>query len=351
MSALCRERYPMSSKSKSKSKSKSAHAAKVAARSTSASGVIRCYVEPFERPDGRSDLRLREKRTGRQLRILSDDRRFRQVAPLTNLLQDCYGHGDGLTDRWSRDEFISVTAPSVTQALERIDVWFDADLTVNVHIATADVTHAPVSVWCFIEEYAVDASNTLGIRLREKGTGRKVEMYGKNREHLARFLASPRFTGAENLMPNLYEKDGFGDYVLVSGGTAVDSYDVLLFEGDDELTYLLGPSADTAYRDAFRRVASETATESHARTARTHFDKGHYREAILAARLAVETGCGGRGKHVKARLANAPQSVRDAGDTLYDIRHVAVHEGDTRVEQPDAIRALQAMTTVLTYLS
>ena len=84
---------------------------------------------------------------------------------------------------------------------------------------------------------------------------------------------------------------------------------------------------------------------------RSHFDKGHYREAILAARLAVETGCGGRGKDVKQRLASAPQEVRDAGDALYNIRHIAVHEGDTRIEQTDEKNALQVMATVLDYLA
>jgi len=36
--------------------------------------------------------------------------------------------------------------------------------------------------------------------------------------------------------------------------------------------------------------------------------------------------------------------VAAAGDALYGKRHVAVHEGDTRVEQPDAI---DTITTVL----
>lgn len=328
----------------------SAHATKVAARSANASGVIRCYVEAFNHADGTPDLRLREKKTGRQVIVKTTDTRYRHRSPLTNLLQDCYRHGGALGDRWSRKETIALTAPVATQDAEHIAVWLDGDLSVSVDIDTAEITDAPLSVWCYIEEYADETSDILGLRLREKETGRKVEMFGKNKEHLTMFLASPRFSGAENVMPNLYERGGFVDYVLVSGGTAVDSFDVLLFEDNNDLTYLLGPSPDTAYRDAFRCLNSETAAQSHARTAHAHFDKGHYREAILAARLAVETGCGGRSTDVKPRLAKAPSEVSDAGDALYKIRHVAIHEGDTRIEQPDAKHALQAMSTVLDYL-
>jgi hypothetical protein len=181
-------------------------------------------------------------------------------------------------------------------------------------------------------------------------TGRKVEMYGRTKDHLSRFLASPVFTGAAELMPNLYEKDGYRDYVLVSGGTAVDSYDVLLFEDGAQLTYLLGPTPDTAYRDAFRVLEEESAVTSHSRTARTLFDGGRYREAIISARLAVELACGGRSRDVKPRLAGSPQDVSSAGDTLFAKRNVAVHEGETRIEQKDAREAIRAMQRILDYL-
>lgn len=338
----------MSSKSQSR---RSAQATKVAARSANASGTIRCYVETFERPGGTPDLRLREKKTGRRVNVLSEDPHLRHIAPLANLLQDCYAHGGALTDRWNRAEAIAVSASIASQDVEHIAVRFDGDFSVTVHIATTEIANAPVSVWCYIEEYAGSTTDTLGLRLREKGTGRKVEVYGKNKEHLTKFLASPRLEGADAEMSNLYEKDGPRDYILVSGGTAVDSFDVLLFRDDDELTYLHGPTPDTAYRDAFRALESETASASHARTAHSHYRKGHYREAILAARLAVEMGSGGSGKNVKERLSNAPQEVQDAGGALFDIRNVAVHEGGTRVEQSDAKGALVAMATVLEYLA
>ena len=144
--------------------------------------------------------------------------------------------------------------------------------------------------------------------------------------------------------------DGFDDYVLVSGGAATDSYDVLLFNDGAELTYLLGPTPDTAHRDAFRALTDESAPEAHACTAQTHFDTTRYREAVLAARLAVETACGGRGPDVKRQLADASADGAAAGDALYGKRHIAVQEGDTRVEQPDATQAILAMHSVLAYL-
>lgn len=82
----------------------------------------------------------------------------------------------------------------------------------------------------------------------------------------------------------------------------MDSYDVLLFNDGVQLTYLLGPSADTASRDAFRILEEESAALTHARTARTIFERGLYREAILRARLAVEMACGGTPKDIQRRL-------------------------------------------------
>lgn len=330
---------------------RSAHSAKVTARSAQASGIVKCYVHAFERPGGETDFHLLEKSTRRRLRILSSNLMYQHVPPLSNLFRDCVAHGRGLVDPWGREEFIAVTAPIFTQNAEEIMVVLDGRFSVSVNITTAKVESPPVSVWCYIEEYSAGPDGTLGLRLREKTTGRKVEMYGSNKRHLTTFLASPQFTGAGAMMSNLYEKEGFQDYVLVSGGTAVDSYDVLLFDDNDVLTYLLGPSPDTAYRDAFRALNVESPANAHARTARSHFEGGHYRPAILAARLAVETACGGRSKDVKARLVGAPQEVTEACHALYNKRHVAVHEGDTRVEQPDAAEALRAMQTVLDHLN
>jgi hypothetical protein len=327
---------------------RAARAAKTTARSVQSSGIVKCYVERFENAVGMPDLRLREKSTKRLVRVLTGNQTFRSLAPLSNLLQDCYAHEGGLVEPRSRAEYIAVSAPIVRQSDQEVAVAFER-FSVNVHIVTAKVASPPTSVWAYIEEYPA-AGGGLGLRLRQKVTGRKIEMYGKNQDHLLTFLSSPQFTGAHVHMANLYEKDGFDDYVLVSGGTATDSYDVVLFNDGSELTYLLGPTPDTAYRDAFRELTDESAPEAHARTAQTHFDGGRYREAVLSARLAVETACGGRGPDVKRRLADAPADVTTAGDALYGKRHVAVHEGNTRVEQPDAIEAIRAMHSVLAYL-
>lgn len=335
------------SRSSSKTR-RDARAASVTARSAQSSGIVKCYVERFENAVGAPDLRLREKSTKRLVRVLTDNQMLRSFAPLSNLLHDCYAHGGGLVEPRSRTEYIAISAPIVKQGAQEIAVAFEG-FSVKVHIVKADVASPPTSVWAYIEEYPFDDEG-LGLRLRQKVTGRKIEMYGKNQDHLLTFLSSPQFTGADKHMPNIYQKDGFDDYVLVSGGAATDSYDVLLFNDGAELTYLLGPTPDTAYRDAFRELADESAPEAHARTAQTHFDTGRYREAVLAARLAVETACGGRGSDVKRRLADAPADVAAAGDALYGKRHIAVHEGDTRVEQPDATQAILAMRSVLAYL-
>lgn len=328
---------------------RAAQAAKVTARSAHSSGMIKCYVECFVRPDGIHDLGLREKLTRRKVRVLTDQALFQQLPPMSNLLQDCYAHGGGLIEPRNRKEHVAIVAPILTQNAQEIMVWFDDKFSVTANILSAHMSSPPASVWCYVEEYPGE-DESLGLRLREKVTGRKVEMYGKTKEHLIEFLASPRFTGAYKFMPNLYEKDGYDDYVLVSGGTAVDSYDVLLFEDDAQLTYLLGPTPDTAYRDAFRVLKEESAAAAHSRTAMTHFEGGRYREAVLSARLAVEMACGGGGAGVKRRLDGAPPDLSIAGASLFASRNIAVHEGGTRVEQPDALEAIQAMKRLLDYL-
>lgn len=328
---------------------RAAHEAKVTARSAQSSGTIKCYVECFENSDGLRDLRLREKLTRRTVRVLTHRPMLQPFSPLSNLLQDCYAHGGGLIEPRNRKEHVTIAAPIFTQNAQEIAVLLDGKFSVKVNILPTRTVSPPVSVWCYIEEYPGE-DDSLGLRLRQKITGRKVEMYGKNKDHLIEFLASPRFTGASMLMPNLYEKDGYRDYVLVSGGTAVDSYDVLLFEGDAQLTYLLGPTPDTAYRDTFRVLKEKSAAAAHSRTAVTHFESGLYREAVLSARLAVEMACGGGGAGLKRRLAEAPEDVSAAGDALYRKRNVAVHEGGTRVEQQDALEAIRAMKDLLEYL-
>lgn len=126
---------------------------------------------------------------------------------------------------------------------------------------------------------------------------------------------------------------------------------MLLFNDRAELTCLVCPTPDTDCRVDFREITDESAPEAHARAAQTHFGTARYRDAVLAARLAVEAACGGRGPGVKRRLADAPAYVAAARDALYGKRHIVVHEGDTRAEQPDdAPQAILAMHSVLAFL-
>lgn len=332
--------------SKGSKANRAAHAANVAARSAQSSGSIKCYVERFEMRNGRPNLRLREKVTRRTVRIVTDNPLYRSLSPMTNLLRDCYAHGGGLVEPRSRTENVTILAPIRRQSHDEIVVVLDGAFSLKVNILTEGLASPPTSVWCYIEEYPGE-QGAQGLRLRQKVTGRKVEMYGESKEHLTRFLASPQFTGAREFMPNVYEKEGYDDYVLVSGGTAADSYDVVLFEDGSHLTYILGPTPDTAYRDAFRVQEAESPAEAHARTATVHFNGGRYREAVLSARLAVEMACGGNGLAVKKHMASATSEVREAADLLFASRNIAVHEGGTRVEQQGARGAIAAMQTVL----
>jgi hypothetical protein len=334
---------------KSSRSRRASHAAKVAARSAHSAGAVRAYVESFVHPDGRPDLRLREKSTRRIIQVFSSDPLMHRVAPLAHLMADCYSHGHGLTKASGRDEYIAIAAPILEQSSEKVTFWLDHQFVVTVSIQTSAVISPPTSLWCFIEKYSAEGGAP-GLRLREKGTGRKVEMYGESKDHLVAFLASPQVTGYDALLGNLYDENGYREYVLVSGGTTVDTYDVIRYQDDSELTYLLGPSPDTAYRDAFRSADAETAASAHRRTATTQLRDGRYREAVLWARLAVETACGGGGEITRRRLGAVPL-VSEAAYALFLKRNVAVHESDTRIEQQDAEEAVRLMNQVLDHLA
>lgn len=336
--------------SRSNPRARRAARAAVSARSAQASGTIKCFVQFIRAEDGRPNLRLREKGTSRHVRVATGDTTMATMAPLRNLLQDSFRHGNGLIEPRSRNEFILLSGRVITQNADQVVVLFDEAFSATVRIQTTSVAQPPLSLWCYIEEYT-EAGGARGLRLRQKVTGRKVEMYGTSKDHLVTFLASPSFVSARDSMPNLYERQGYRDYVLVSGGTAVDSYDVVRFNGDTALTYLLGPTPDTAYRDAFRAAIEESPSTAHARTAATHLDSACYREAVLSARLAVEMACGGNGQQVKRRLTDAPKLVAEAGSVLFDKRNTAVHEGGTRVELQDAEVAVDAMRTVLRFVN
>ncbi|WP_461635323.1 DUF4145 domain-containing protein [Glutamicibacter soli] len=309
--------------------------------------TVRCYVEQWNHAGIGQDLRLREKKSRRLVRVLTDDPEIGSLAPLANLLAESYSHSGGLADPQDTNECIQIAGNVLMVTHDEVGFWLDNDFTARVNIAAPE--HSTLTaVWCFIEEYGDDEPRN--VRLREKITGRKVEMWGSEKESLIAFLSSPRALGAKQLLPNLFEKNGFGAYVLVSGGTTVDTHDSIRFEGDDSLTYLIGPTPDTAYRDALRVPSEDHSTSAHVRTAKKHLYEGHYRAAIISARLAVESACGGGGGSIKKRLAAAPSNVHAAAKVVQEMRNIAVHESDSRIEQQEAEQALAAMKVVLEYL-
>ena len=203
------------------------------------------------------------------------------------------------------------------------------------------------SVFCYLEEYAVD--NGVGIRLREKGTGRKVEIRQSNlvtERHFVEFLSAWRNMSADlSVFPGLMDRDDLDDYVLVSGAVLVDNQDSIAFRDGNDLTYVLGP---TPHSDAFNHsgIAPNEAWEKHATTARLKRDAGEYRESVTSARLAVEAAIGA-GSELRKVSASAPPEVAAALDTVKQHRDRAVHEPTTVIEQQDAEAAVAAMETVL----
>jgi len=207
-----------------------------------------------------------------------------------------------------------------------------------------------ISVRCYIEEHP-DGANSLIVRLREKLTSRKVEMWGTEPSSLIGFLMAPRSTGTDHLMPNIYEKDGFEDFVLVSGIPAINNHDVIRFADNEHLAYLFGPTEHTEAHEVAGSTRDQPVFRTHARSARESLYEGRYREAVLSARLAVELVCGGNGLAIKQRLKDAPEKIRLAANDLRQARSKAVHEGVARIEQADAELAVDAMNSVIAHVT
>lgn len=95
-------------------------------------------------------------------------------------------------------------------------------------------------VRCYIEEYegVPGVPSTLSARLREKGTGRRVEVSGTEAdgEELLELLASPKAHGLSASIPNVYEASGYRDYVFVSGIAEIDASDLIRLTHDNRLT-------------------------------------------------------------------------------------------------------------------
>lgn len=99
-----------------------------------------------------------------------------------------------------------------------------------------------MAVKCYIEEYTTELGGA-GVRLREKDTGRKVEITAftqQERDAFLAFLLAPRMSGVADELPNLYEPTGLDDFVLVDGTIEIDDADLIRFTYDGALTYLIG---------------------------------------------------------------------------------------------------------------
>jgi hypothetical protein len=92
---------------------------------------------------------------------------------------------------------------------------------------------------CYVEEYT-NENGKLSARLREKHTGRKVDLG---------FIANPadcqnllQFLGAakqnQQSMPEIFSKEGDTDCVIVSGDLDFDSPDEIRYIFNEKLSYL-----------------------------------------------------------------------------------------------------------------
>jgi len=93
-------------------------------------------------------------------------------------------------------------------------------------------------VRCYIEEYEVSPGR-LGARLREKGTGRKVDLGfagAAEKQAFLRFLSGAH--SGRTTMPDVFEKDGQDDAVEVLGTIDFDSPDELRFIHGEQIQYL-----------------------------------------------------------------------------------------------------------------
>ncbi|MEW1808433.1 hypothetical protein [Pseudarthrobacter sp. NPDC080039] len=89
---------------------------------------------------------------------------------------------------------------------------------------------------CYIEEYK-NEQGLLSARLREKGTGRKVDLgiTLDGKQDFLRFLSA---AGAnKGVMPDVFAKDGGEDCVIVSGDLDFDSPDEIRFIYNGKLSY------------------------------------------------------------------------------------------------------------------
>lgn len=98
---------------------------------------------------------------------------------------------------------------------------------------------SPKSTKCYIDEYEVGPGQ-IGARLREKTTGRKVDLgiTADSKQDFLQFLGAARAN--ISVMPEVFSKDGLDDCVIVSGDVDFDAPDEIRYVFNDKLSYLFG---------------------------------------------------------------------------------------------------------------
>lgn len=92
---------------------------------------------------------------------------------------------------------------------------------------------------CYIDEYTNDAG-ALSARLREKLTGRKVDLgiaNGEARTHFLQFLSAAKQNQA--IFPDYFDKDA-DESIVVSGEVDFAAPDEIRYVHNGELSYLFG---------------------------------------------------------------------------------------------------------------
>lgn len=91
---------------------------------------------------------------------------------------------------------------------------------------------------CYIEEYENERGQ-LSARLREKKTGRKVDLgltTAVDKQEFLRFLSAAGPNRAA--IPDVFSKDGDADFIAVSGDIDFDAPDEIRFVFNDRLSYI-----------------------------------------------------------------------------------------------------------------
>ncbi|KTR92600.1 hypothetical protein NS220_14270 [Microbacterium testaceum] len=101
-------------------------------------------------------------------------------------------------------------------------------------VVMSDVT----KVLCYIEEYRNAQGQRAG-RLREKGSGRKVDLGLAPEAETQKFLFFLSAAAANrSVMPDVFSRDGGDDAIAVSGDVDFDAPDELRFIFNERLSYL-----------------------------------------------------------------------------------------------------------------